>query len=79
MPTDDWFQYLKKCFLNEPSVIDTIAILCQVDNRTLWANSNVWRMSFDCENLWKLLPLSSLNSKLDVQYINHYLQSITKV
>ena len=76
MPPEEWYQYLQKCFLNQPSVIDTISILCQDDSRTLWENANVWRIKFDCENLWRLPSTFNLNSKLDAQFINHYLQSI---
>lgn len=78
MPPKEWYEYLKKCFLNEPSVIDTIAILCLDNSRTLWGGSNIWQIMFDCENLRRLIDACNLNSKFDAQFINHYLQSIAK-
>lgn len=78
LPPEEWRNYLQKYFFNQSSVISTIEILHQYTSKKSWGNSNIFRISFDCQNLGGLFSASNFSSQLDVQYINHYLQAIEK-
>lgn len=78
LPPEEWCKYLQKYFFDQPLVPNTIKILNQYTSQNSWVNTNIFRISFDCQNLWRLIPDSHYDAQLDSQFINHYLQSIEK-
>ena len=78
LPPKDWGKYLQKYFFDRPLVPNTIEIINQYNSQKSWVNTNIFKIPFDCQNLWELLPKFRFDTQLDSEFLNHYLQSIEK-
>ena len=69
---------MQKYFFDRPLVPNTIEIINQYNSQKSWVNTNIFKIPFDCQNLWELLPKFRFDTQLDSEFLNHYLQSIEK-